>query len=57
MFKTDEYVIVANKLRPVYTSFIDGSKFYLDDKGYTRLVTDKVLDKNEAMDKYPEEFI
>lgn len=57
MFSAEEYIVVANKLRPVYTSFIDDSKFYLDDNGYTRLVMDKVLDKDEAIDKYPEEFI
>lgn len=57
MITTCEYTIVNGKIVAVYNDLIHDGKCYVDDRGYARLVEDKVMSKEEAMEKYPEEFI
>ena len=57
MITTCEYTIVNDKIVPVYNDLVHECKYYIDERGYTRLVEDKVMTLDEAMDKYPEEFI
>jgi len=57
MITTCEYTVVKDKVVPVYNDLVHECKCYIDERGYTRLVEDKVMTLDEAMEKYPEEFI
>lgn len=57
MITTCEYTVVNGRIVPVYNDPVHECKCYIDERGYTRLVEDKVMTLDEAMDKYPEEFI
>ena len=57
MITACEYTIVNGKIVPVYNDLVHECKCYIDERGYTRLVEDKVMPLDEVMEKYPEEFI
>lgn len=52
----DEYVKLDSGLARVYRCSITEGKYY-KGRGYYMLVKDRVLDKKEALELYPEEFI